>query len=740
MSFLFQSLLLIGLPLVALPLVIHLINLRRHRRIEWAAMQFLLESQKRHKKWILLQQLLLLLLRISAVALVVLMLAGPVLRSEWGRFFGQGTTHHLFLLDDSYSMSDRGELSNAFEEAKRTVGAIIDQAARQSDNQKLTLVRFSTADGISAGATPEISEQPLDRALQGKVQSMLGEMRDSESDAGPLQALQVALGLPEPGADEARVVYLVSDFRRQQWTEDNELRQMLGQLREKCAQLHLVQCVDRERPNLAITRLEPEAGIRAAGVETWFELAVANYGDEPAVQVAVNVVQDGHKLPAVVFDEIPPRDKATRRFRVTFPTAGAHQLQASLKRDAVEVDNVRYFACQTPATFPVLIIDESPGRDDGFYLRTALDPGGTTTPGWSPQVEPAGFLRKHERLDQYAAICLLDVPRLDEPEVAALEEYVRQGGGLAVFLGSQVQRPFYNERLYRDGAGLLPAPLDVPTQLVADVERTEPDVIVSDHAIFRVFGGQRNNFLPLIGVNFYYAVDPAWNVPASGDTHVLARLRNGAPYVIDKQWGDGHVVVQLSKLSPKSTELGSWGNWSVNPVFPVYANELAGYLSATRRQFTQREVGQQIALDLPESDYQGEIRVKSPRAAAGESETIYPKPENGSYRVDAGLADASGIWQFELQPLKGDPERRLVAVNVAPGEGDLHLVSREQLAQRLPGLDYQYALASQMSGGGDQLAGFQLSDTLLYLLAAVLVCEQWLAYRASYHSRPAKSA
>jgi hypothetical protein len=739
-SFLFQSLLVIGLPLVALPLVIHLINLRRHRRIEWAAMQFLLESQKRHKKWILLQQILLLLLRTSAVALVVLMLAGPVLRSEWGRFFGQGTTHHLFLLDDSYSMSDRGELSSAFEEAKRAIGTILEQAARQSDNQKLTLLRFSTADGLSAGATPEIGEQPLDRALLEKVQSLLGEMRDSESDAGPLPVLLAALGLPEPSADEARVVYLVSDFRRRQWTEDEQLRQMLGQLREKCAQLHLVQCVDLQRPNLAVTRLEPEAGIRAAGVETWFELSVANYGDEPASQVAVNVVQDGHKLPAVVFDEIPPRDEATRRFRVTFPTAGAHQLQTSLERDAVEVDNVRYFACQTPATFPVLIIDESPGRDDGFYLRTALDPGGTTTPGWSPQVEPASFLRKHERLDQYAAICLLDVPRLDEPEVAALESYVRQGGGLAIFLGSEVQRPFYNERLYRDGEGLLPAPLDVPTQLVVDLERAEPDVIVGDHAIFRVFGGQRNNFLPLIGVNFYYAVDPAWNVPARDDTHVLARLRNGAPYVIDKQWGDGHVVVQLSKLSPKSTDLGSWSNWSINPVFPVYANELVGYLSATRRQFTQRKVGQQIVLDLPESDYQGEVRVKSPRAAAGESETIYPKPEKGRYQVDVGRADASGVWQFELQPREGGSERRLVAVNVAPGEGDLHFVDREQLAQRLPGLDYQYALASQMSVGGDQLAGFQLSDTLLYLLAAALVCEQWLACRASYHSRPAKSA
>ena len=629
MSFLFQSLLAIGLPLVALPLVIHLINLRRHRRVEWAAMDFLLESQKRNKKWILLQQLLLLLLRTSAVALAVMMLAGPVLQSGWGRFLGQGTTHHLFLLDDSYSMADRWEQSTAFDQAKRALSGILEEAVQQTDSQKLTLVRFSTARELSAGAAPKISERPLDQTLREEVQSLLGDMQYAESDAGPLEALGAALGLPEPTADEARIVYLVSDFRSRQWSEDNQLRQMLGQLREKCAQLHLVQCVDTTRSNLAITRLEPEAGIRAAGVETWFEITVANYGDQPAVATAASIVQDGHKLPAVVFGEIPSREEVTRRFRVTFPTAGAHQLQASLESDPVVADNVRYFACAVPTAFPVLIIDESPSRDDGFYLRTALDPGGTANPGWSPRIEPTSFLRNHDRLDEFAAICLLDVARLDEPEIAALETYVRQGGGLAIFLGSHVQRDFYNRRLYRDGTGLLPVPLDVPTQLINDSLQAEPDVIVGDHPIFRVFGGQRNSFLPLIGVNFYYAVDPEWQAPARGDTHVLARLRNGAPYVVDKQIEDGHVVVQLSKLSPKSTALGSWSNWSLNPVFPVYVNELVGYLSATRRQFDQRQVGDEIAFALEESEYEPGVHARSPRASAGEIETIYPTADAG---------------------------------------------------------------------------------------------------------------
>ncbi len=738
MSFTFQSLLVIGLPLVALPLLIHLINLRRHRRVEWAAMDFLLESQRRNKKWILLKQLLLLLLRTAAVALVVLMLAGPVLQYQWGRLLGSGTTHHLMLLDDSYSMFDRQDQAMVFDEAKRVVDLIVQQSAARADDQKLTLLRFSEAQRLSAGAELEVGGRSLDRNLIDQIQSSLSKMRPSESNAGPLDAIQAALGLPEPEEGESRIVYLISDFRSRQWEDSQQIRQRLGELRDQSAQLHLVQCVKQLRPNLAITQLEPESGIRAAGVETWFQLSIANYGDAPAVAVTATVTQDGHKLPAVKFDEIAPGEEITRRLRVIFSTAGAHQLQASLDGDAVETDNVHYFACQVPSDFPVLLIDGSRAGDDGFYLRTALNPGGSSKPGWSPQVERPSFLRQHERLSDFAAICLLDVSRLDETEATALENYVEQGGGLGIFLGPGVQKPFYNERLYRDGHGLLPAPLDVPTQMLSDGDNAAPDITVSAHPVFRVFEGQRNSFLSIAKVNFYYAIESGWQLPENGETRVLASLQNRAPFVIEKKFGAGRVVTQYVKLSAQPTELGSWSNWCLNPVFPVYANELIGYLSASRRQFESRAVGEELRLELAEIDYEPEVRVRMPRTHEGEEIVLTPQAEEGKYLVDAGRSEVSGVWQFDLQPREGDLERRLLAVNVATGEGDLHYFDREGLAQRLKGIDYEFSLSSQMTAGNDQLAGFRLGDTMLYLLLAVLLVEQWLAYSASYHTKNSK--
>jgi hypothetical protein len=65
-----------GMALLSLPVIIHLINRLRYRRVRFAAMEFLLASQKRNRRRILLEQLLLLMMRIAVVLLVVVAVGG----------------------------------------------------------------------------------------------------------------------------------------------------------------------------------------------------------------------------------------------------------------------------------------------------------------------------------------------------------------------------------------------------------------------------------------------------------------------------------------------------------------------------------------------------------------------------------------------------------------------------------------------------------------------------------------
>src|SRR5688572_9237608 len=120
-----------GFFLALAPLVIHLINLVRRRRVKWAAMDFLLQSYKKHQKWVWLQQMLLLLLRILAMVVAVAMLAQWMARNQWFSLLSGRVTHHFVLLDDSLSMSERFGGATAFDKATQTLTQIASQAMAQ---------------------------------------------------------------------------------------------------------------------------------------------------------------------------------------------------------------------------------------------------------------------------------------------------------------------------------------------------------------------------------------------------------------------------------------------------------------------------------------------------------------------------------------------------------------------------------------------------------------------------------
>src|SRR5947208_10966849 len=61
--------------LISAPIIIHLINRMRFKRLRWAAMEFLLKAQKRSRRRLIIEQLILLLLRCLLVALAALLVA-----------------------------------------------------------------------------------------------------------------------------------------------------------------------------------------------------------------------------------------------------------------------------------------------------------------------------------------------------------------------------------------------------------------------------------------------------------------------------------------------------------------------------------------------------------------------------------------------------------------------------------------------------------------------------------------
>jgi hypothetical protein len=278
----------------------------------------------------------------------------------------------------------------------------------------------------------------------------------------------------------------------------------------------------------------------------------------------------------------------------------------------------------------------------------------------------------------------------------------------------------------------------MPTQLVNASHESTPDVSVSDHPLFRVLAGKRNGFLPLLSVNYYYATAPDWAPPQDGSANVVARLRNGAPLVVEKKFGAGRSVAQLTRISTGDSPLGRWTNWGLNPVFPVLANELAGYLAANRASDSVLKIGDELVVSVPDAAFDPSMKFVVPTPNGSKSTvTIDATPDHGQLVAKLPRLGASGVYEVQLQPKDGATERRTYAVNVPVAEGDLQTVERDELSRQLAGVTYQFHDASDMAIDQQQLAGMQFGDALLGTLIAILILEQIAAYLASFHVRPA---
>src|SRR5436189_6355001 len=90
-----------GAIFAAGPVIIHLLNRRRFRVVEWAAMDFLREALQRNRKMLQLRDLILLALRTTVILLFALALARPYWQHQAGSLGKRGAVHAVMILDNS---------------------------------------------------------------------------------------------------------------------------------------------------------------------------------------------------------------------------------------------------------------------------------------------------------------------------------------------------------------------------------------------------------------------------------------------------------------------------------------------------------------------------------------------------------------------------------------------------------------------------------------------------------------
>ena len=186
MTFL-QPWVLLALPLVALPLVIHLINQRRFQTLPWGAMMFLLSARALSRGYSRLRHWLIMALRMLAVAAVILAVGRPLSRG-WLALAGGGRPDTaIVILDRSPSMQARGLAAaetkldtgvRQLAESLATLGASRLVVFTDPDRPPLELARPDLLEDLPA-AGPAAAPADIPRLLQAACD----HVRDSAAGA-----------------------------------------------------------------------------------------------------------------------------------------------------------------------------------------------------------------------------------------------------------------------------------------------------------------------------------------------------------------------------------------------------------------------------------------------------------------------------------------------------------------------------------------------------------------------------
>ncbi len=751
--------------LVASPIIIHLINRMRFRKVRFAAMEFLLQAQQRNRRRLLLEQLLLLLLRILIVLALLALIARLILDPRLTVFGGEGKAHHLVVLDDSASMQNRWGNTTAFEEAKKVILTLAKAGAKRPQTQTFSLVLLSKPNDFLF-ADVDVSEE-LVKDLQDKLDPETLKASNKRPD---LQAGLEAAG-KHLRKHEATIKHLhvFSDFRKNDWQGKEALGETISQLEEDGISINLVRCVEQPLPNLGITTLEGDLHSVAAGVPVRLRIGVTNFGTQAAKNISVTLVQDGDKLPlSVTFDEIEPGKELVRPKDITFKNEGLHRVRIELEEDSLSADNARFLSIDIPKQNHVLIVtaETSEAANPSLKgLKNALmnDPALT---GIATNVVQADFLDKELEqtgVNQIRSIYMLNVPEIPAKALPLLEDYVRRGGGLVWFLGEKVNVEAYNKmsKLEPDKEGVLARPeneqalfpvlLDNTTATMSpDPTIKTPDWNFVSHPIFNVTFSKLNPLISAFMMTEFLPVAKEWvkdDAKRKDGITTVGYTREGEPIVFDHRFGKGRVMTFLTSIGPPWNNLIEIGAL----ILPLMQN-IQQYVAKPDEERHVYEIGDRFEKPFSALDYDSKLKWQCPDSSEPESTMQHPKLADGTENTDLWLGefdhiDSPGIYRYIVTPKnnrKGNdlPSKGEFAANVSPTEGHMAIATDAQIQEHL---GEESRLAIHAFGETDFLTagtdpGQEVRKYLMYLLLFLLVAEQAMAYRLSYHPETVEAA
>lgn len=713
-----------ALGLAALPILIHLIRRRRVRVIPWAAWEFLLQSTRRNRRRLRLEQLILLLLRILIVCLVVLAFCRPLFRSlGLPLVAADARVHVVIVLDNSYSMGYGRAGMTDFDRARRVADNLLARVLKAGDSVSIVLLSSKPS---------ALLRDPTFDLRKAREQVRTAKLSDRETDFGASAIL--CANLLKAVRTPTKEVYWITDGQKVGFGEQGHAR-ALAAWKEIGSQAR-VTWIDVSSPNRENLSLDtptfsrelvtPQAPVR-------IEATVHNHTGVAKKGLLINLTVDNRPSGSARVD-VPAHGQVPVSFVYLFEKAGVHTgtLQIS-QPDSLGRDNTAYFAARVRESLRALIINPRPGvdpaKDEAFYLSTALSPTGASEGAQSTiqTTVRSGSSLAGVNLRAFDAVIITGLSDVSPTDRNALQDFVNNGGGLLLFpaLTADPARLQAINAAWGSGERFLPSRLGT-RRVLSEENAASLNPATITHPALAPFHNTEEINLGSARFNTLYDLVPAPNDPA---VQILCRFNGGQPALLERKFGQGKVI-----LGAMSAGAGG-GNLPYKPAFVPLVHQLVAYLAAGPNaqhnlfvddpffaRFDVTQAGKPIRLTDPAGQT---ILRKSTLGAEGVVFNYTNTDQAGFYRVEVGTGPT-------IQNQKSKIENRdAFAINLSGREADLAAADERQIQAAVGPVRMQFAKEGDdlLSLVGKARRGTEVWKTLIFMALICLFLEGLLAQR-----------
>jgi hypothetical protein len=494
---------------LAIPVLIHLLHLRRFKTIRFPNTAFLIKVQEERQTRDRLKKLLLLLMRLLAFAGLIIAFAEPYIPGKLSPEEMKAGRFYSFYLDNGLSMEARGEDGPLLDQAVKTVSGLLSELDERDKVQLLT----NTFDADSYRAlSPEEALNVLAAVKHTPVSRGIDELMIRQSEF-----LSASSG--------GGTALLFSNFREGMVQEPNVANDSLNIWR-------LVPMPVADPSNLYIDSVWFEQPELLPGREARLQFRLKNSSSQPQNAITVQPKMGNLSLAPIPLD-LPANGYSTGELVFTVPPAGWIRGELYVQDDGMAFDDQFYF------TFPIretIKVTEVRGKNATDFTQRLF--GGDSLFKYSVLASGAFDAKRLEDTD------VLIANQWEEPGSAfqeALVAFVQRGGTLV-----WIPDPRRNQNLNSLER------IGFPSFTGIDSSRTKLAPISTDHPFFQDIFERIDANMDLPAFSKRWVIQPATNAPYSS----ILKFLDGSPAFLQISSGEGRIMVSAAPFLPSWTNMG----------------------------------------------------------------------------------------------------------------------------------------------------------------------------------------